>query len=252
MSITMLRWKAGAGGDTVLKLLLESDPGLHSQNKYLLQKNGKTTLDADYADSFRYNLIGKMSRGLSHEVDQDQLFYQLDQLNHEDPSKNWLLKTHCYFDFSYPVIDIVISQTLLPFVIRANLAKNSRQKNLMPDYHPMVSKIKDPGILYKFDCYNTAVDLLQVKYSAQQLQLQDLLAGWDCFVRAIDMLSLQIDVKCRDYYNTWLQNNQQFIPSSAFVSLVASNNYNYNCKDISIEERYCLLALSKERFQLLD
>jgi len=251
MSITLLRWKAGAGGDTLLKLLLESDPELLSQNRYLSQQGGKTMFDVDYVDSFRYQSIAKMSRVQPAEVDQTKLFQELEQLYQENPAQRWLLKTHCYFDFLYPIIDIVIDRIMLPFAIQANLTKNSRQKNLMPDYHPMIPKIKDPDILYKFDCYNSAVDLLQVRYADQQIQLLDLLSGWDQLDLAVSSLGLHLSKDCCGYYLGWLQNNQQFMPSCTFISLVQNANYDYHNTALTTVERYCLLAMAGEKFCLL-
>jgi hypothetical protein len=239
-------------GDTVLKLLLDSDSNLQSQNRYIALNDGRSQIDYDYCKSFKYNQIAEMSLMHAFNVDQHILFDQLQQLEFSDVNAQWLLKTHCYFDFLYPVVDITVDHEQMPFVVKAGLHKNSRAKNLLPEYHVLISKISDPEVLYKFDCFNYAQDLLQPKkYSAQQIGLKDILGGWVNFVTALDKVNLNISADCQNYYNEWLAENQRFIPTTTYVDLVQCNTFDYSNTELSIEERYCLLALSEKKFKIL-
>jgi hypothetical protein len=252
MSIKLLRWTSGMAGDTVLKLLLDSDTNLQSQNKYIALNDGQSQIDYHYCKSFKYNQIAEMSLMHAFDVDQVILFDQLQQLESDDVNAQWLLKTHCYFDFLYPVVDITVNAEQMPFVIKAGLHKNSRAKNLLPNYHVLASKISDPEILYKFDCFNYAQDLLQTRnYSSDQLNLKDILSGWEDFVTALVKVNLNISAQCQIYYNQWVEENQKFMPTTAYLELIAHQNFDYNNSKLTIEERYCLLALCKQKFKIL-
>ena len=253
MSIVLLRWKSGAAGDTVLKLLLDSNPNLHSQNKYTTLIGGQSDIDINYVESFEYKQIAEMSLMSSNtKLDQSTLFAQLHQLEQSDPQKQWIFKTHAYFNFLYPVIDIVVEHEQMPFVIKASLNKNSRARNRVPDYHPIISKISDSEVLYKFDCFNFAKDLLETKYGNQQLDLKDIISGWSNLVSALNNVNLHVSSEGESYYTRWLESNQQFMPGSIFLSLLQCKNFDYNYAGLSIEERYCLLALSGDKFKILE
>ena len=252
MSIKLLRWFSGSGGDTILKILLESNPNLSSQTRYIGLSNSTTEVDVDYTNSFEYNQIAKMSLKDAQSTDIPLLMEQLHQLEQTDLSKQWLLKTHCYCAFSQEVIDIVSGESFLPFVIKAGLAKNTRQSGKMIEYTPMSSKIVDPEVLYKFDCYNMITMALSVKnISALQLHLNSVFDSWSEFEQSLLNVNLHISQTCRQYYEQWIDSNKQFLPGHNYVSMVTNQDYNYNCKDLSIEERYCLLVLAGEKFRIL-
>lgn len=253
MSITLLRWKAGSGGDTILKMLLESHNDLKSQNQYVKLIDGKTTLDPDFVKSFPYKEIAKMSSKDYTQVDKFALKDQLIQLHKEDPKVKWLLKTHCYMQFDYPTIDIVVDKKNLPFVVKAGIFKNLRSKNLISDYHPLIKKITDPKILHKFDCYNFAYDLNRsFNYTKDVINLNDMLSGWDKLNLALTSLGFNLKENCKDYFEQWLKANLFFLPSKTYIDLIESKNYDFNQSGLSIEERYCLLVLAKEKFQILS
>jgi hypothetical protein len=252
MSIKLLRWRSGSGGDTVLKMLLDSNPTLLSQNKYVGLTQGKTKLDVDYVRSFKYQQIAKMSLRDAADVDLETLLFELKCLEQDDPLKKWLLKTHCYHEFSHEVIDIVVEHQILPFVVKASLAKNSRKNNAIPVYHPLISKITDPKILYKFDCYNMALDTVSNKnFSDQKIYFKDIVGGWETFTKSLSNVNLHVNVQCRDYYESWLADNQIFMPGTEYISLINEQNYDYTRSNLSVEEKYCLLALSNKKFCLL-
>jgi hypothetical protein len=235
-------------GDTVLKLLLDSDQHLQSQNRYISLHNGQTLIDHNYCQSFKYDQISQMSLINFSAVNKLQLFDQLCQLDQSDLTAHWMLKTHCYFDFPYPVIDIVAGPEFMPFVIKASLQKNPEILN----YHVLMSKIKDPELLYKFNCFNYAQDLVQNKpLSDQQISLQDILSGWDIFVTALKQVDLEISQKCQVYYSEWTEQNKKFMPSTVFTQLIQHNNFDYNCAGLTLEEKYCMLSLAGKKFKVL-
>lgn len=240
-------------GDTVLKIALDSDAQLQSQNRYTNLINGQSQIDYEFCRSFEYALIADMSLMSAFEVDQSQLFEQLQQLAQANPHTQWLLKTHCYYDFAYPVIDIVIDPVHMPFVVKAGLYKNSRAKNLLPDYHVLISKITDPKVLYKFDCFNYAQDLVRPRpVSSRQISLQNILGGWQQFKQALAKVDLPCADHCEPYYTSWLDQNTQFMPSSLFADLVQQKDYDHTVQDLSIEEKYSMLALSGHKFKVLQ
>ena len=252
MPITIVRWKSGVGGDTVLKMLLESN-NVYSQNQYLLAGKEQTLINYEYVKKFKYDQIAKMSLINYNLVDPILLHQQLSELERDDPSKHWILKSHCYIEFSYPVIDIVVGDELAPFVIKASLAKNSRKKNLVPDYHPSVSKFDNLDDLYKFDCYNYSYDLLKNQHEVKTpLLLEHILSGWEQLAKSLLTLDLQLNNSCKEYYQAWLSANQMYLPSNVFKVMLQAKNWNYNHPDLSIEEKYCFLVLSNKEFSILS
>jgi hypothetical protein len=253
MSVKILRWMLGSGGDTIINLLLKSNINLHSQNKYCGLNNSRTSFDVEYVKAFRYDQISKMTLVDAQSTDINLLSEQLNQLEQEDTSIDWILKTHCYFEFNKEVIDIVIGENFLPFALTAGLAKNPRSKVNIVDYHPLISKISDSVVLYKFDCYNMAVKSITTKnFSTLQIQLGDLLKDWQQFTSALSAVGLYVSPDCQEYYERWLTDNKKFLPSKTYTTLVRNKNYDYLDSTLSIEEKYCLLALSGEKFRLLN
>jgi hypothetical protein len=257
MPLTLLRWQSGAGGDTVLKILLDSNPGLQSQNQYTGLDNNKTQIDIEYVTSFKYNEISKMSL-MSHDfVDADLLTRQLRALEEENTNVPWLLKTHCYFNFHYPVIDITVDQQFLPFLVKSTLAKNFKEHNTILNYNSMITKIKDPTILYKYNCYNLAVSfinncMLNKNLSQTRLSVKNILGGWESLNNSLKELGFCVADHCKLYYKTWLSKNQSLLPSKYYIELVENNNLDYRSPKISIEEKYCLLALAREKFKIIN
>jgi hypothetical protein len=253
MSITLLRWKAGSAGDTVLKLLLQSNPDLCSQNQYLNQNHtGKTEIDLDFVNNFAYDAVAKMSLIDFALVDYQRIEQQLCELDQAYPNTRWLLKTHCYYDFSYPVIDIVVEPELVAFAVKASLTKNSRQCNMIRYQHRLLDQIKDPEVLYKFDCFNMASDILSAKTSSHTLSLAHVLSGWQGFCNAVQNLGFDVNADCESEYQRWRTLNEKFIPSKQYQELVRAKNFDCQAQGLSLEERYCLLAMSQQRFRILS
>lgn len=250
MPITLLRWKSGACGDTILKIVLDSNPTLCSQNRYVGMNDGKTEIDINYVKNFQYSEIANMSSNML-KVDEKLLMSQLKELDSSD-SKSWLLKTHQYIDFLYPIIDIVIEDELIPFVVKASLTKNSRDNNQVPDYHPLIKKIKDKETLYKFDCFNYAADIIATtNISNKTISLKSVLSGWDTFVSSIQSVGLYISPNSKEYYDLWLKQNRMYYPSEEYISSIKNNNFDFKHPNLSIEEKYSMWALLRNKFKIL-
>jgi hypothetical protein len=257
MPITLMRWKSGAGGDTVMKILLDSDPTLLSQNQFVGLNNSQTKVDDAQVLLFRHSEIAKMSLTSYTQVNRELLNEQLTSLEQEVGNERWLLKTHCYFDFNWPVIDLVAGLDTLPFLIKASLIKNSREKNMLGNYHPLIANIKDPKILYKFDCYNLAVNyvndcILNQKLSHQTLSVQSIIGGWLALSTKLQHFNFYVSDHCKQYYEAWLAQNQLLLPGDVYLNLIATNNLDYSAPGLSIEERYCLLALDQQQFKVIN
>jgi uncharacterized protein YceK len=256
MSINLLRWKSGAAGDTVLKLVLESNPNICSQVVYTKDINtARSVVDLDYVESFRYKEIAMMSTTYN-KINKTDLLNELTQLHNEDTNRNWLLKTHAYIDFPYTVVDIVTDKFMLPFAVTACLKKNFQGEHIKsrhdPEYNKIIKLIKDPKILYKYHCYNLAVDRVSTQsVNTKKITLLDILSGWTTFLCSLDSVQLHVSSSVKNYYDNWLIKNSVFFPSQKYKNLVETENYDYSCTDLSLEERYCLLALAGGKFKIL-
>lgn len=249
MPLNFIRFQPGAVGDTVLMCILASNKNLHSQMRYLGYHEGKTEIDEHYLKQFKYDQISNLSCQY-FKTDPILLKDQLLLLENEDPAIKWLLKTHYYGELNYPIIDIMITQRMLPFVVKAILKKRNTHVN----YLPVVSQIKDEKILYKFNCYNYAVDRIRTEKSILNhtfLKLEELVSGWNGFKSAVNKINLSIDQTCKSHYDKWLNGNLPMMPSSIYTSLVDQNNFDYNLAGLNLEEKYCLLALAGEKFKVL-
>lgn len=253
MPITLLRWKSGAAGDTLLRMLLQSNP-VQSQTRYVTGSPERSHIDVDYVKAFKYDQISTMSLYNSQDVIKDKLLEQLSLLEQEDSRQTWLLKTHCYFVFPYRVIDIKVGTDLVPFTVKASLTKNSRSKNLIPDYHPDAKNISDLETLYRFDCHNYTYDLLhnQLAESSDVFHLSTMLGSWDGMVASVNALGYDISDDCQTAWAAWKTANAHLLPSARFQELLAHSQFDYDDKDLTIEERYCFLVMSGQPFRVLS
>jgi hypothetical protein len=256
MSLTILRWQGGMCGDTVLKLILLSNPHFHCQNQYADSTDTISSRpNISYARSFEYDQIGKMSMQNYLDVNLTLLKEQLALLAQSSAvnGEYWILKSHVYNEqFDYRTIDITGHVNTIPFVVNSNLVKKSRVVDKMYEYHPLMPKIKDPDVLNKFHMFNMAKNLLNFKnVSDEQLHLEDILGGWSRLTDSLRRLGFALDQKYKLLYQSWLEANQAFMPSQYYKQLVTDQNFDYNSQNLSIYERYCLLALSGNNFKVL-
>lgn len=248
MPITILRWKSGSGGDTLLRMLLDSNP-IHSQNKYL-GTDIKTNIDPEYVTSFRYREIAAMSLQNAALVDRQLLANELQGLDRENRHRNWLLKSHCYWNMEYPTIDIEIDPALMPFVVKASLHKNNRSEGFVSNYHPLIGKIRDPKVLYSFDCYNYAKDICNLPSFTTGIALSCILGSWPKLQKAVNGLGYNLSHRCRPIYDAWLAANRRLIPSDIWRERWNDPTLDVEDPRLSLEEKYCLLAKRNQPFQI--
>ena len=256
MSLTILRWQGGMCGDTVLKLILLSNPHFHCQNQYADSTDTISSRpNISYARSFEYDQIGKMSMQNYLDVNLPLLKEQLSLLAQSSlvNGEHWILKSHVYAEqFDHRTIDIIGNVNTIPFVVNSNLVKKSRVFDNTYQYHPLMPKIKDPDVLNKFHMFNIAKNLLNFKnVSNDQLHLEDILGGWDQLTDSLLRLGFELDKKYKLLYQSWLEANQAFMPSHYYKQLATDQNFDYDSQILSISERYCLLALSGNNFKVL-
>jgi hypothetical protein len=252
MSVKILRWPAGAGGDTLLKLAVLSDSNLSTNVKFAETDNvNRTKIDVDASNQFEYKQITKMGMYDAHTVDLQLLKQELLQFEGKHQG-DWILKSHCYdIIFDQEVIDIVVTKDCLPFVVHASVVKNPRSAGLLQYNHPMIEKIKDQDILNKFDIFNIAKNELTRQYGDNHILLKDMLSGWYSYSNSTKQTGIYIDNKFEVSYNIWLDANKKFMPSEKYLSLLANNKLDYESDDLSLVEKYCLLALSGKKFRIL-
>jgi hypothetical protein len=233
-----------------MKILLDSDRTILSQNKFVATNQGKTLIDRDFLNSFEYSEISKMSLG-QETVDLQLLKKQLEVLYHTNVEKQWLLKTHLYTKFEFPVIDIITDKFSLPFSVKATVSKITNPA-VMQDYHPFNQKIPDSEVLYKFYCFNLAKDRINFSNNFESIiALENIYSGWTIFVDTLESLNFCVSTNQKNYYEQWLNHNEQYKPSALYQKLIQEDNFDYDCTDLCIEERYCMLALSRKKFKIL-
>lgn len=254
MPITILRWHSGSAGDTVLKMLLNSNSNMVSQVKFTDVSNERSvdTEDPSFFSSYQYKQLKNITGVHKFTVNHKDLLNELAQLESTATNIHYVVKSHYYDVLLDNTIDIIIDSFLLPFGVKASLAKMTREQGQMVNYNQLDKKILDKKILYFYDCFNLASDRLRPNiYSNQQIYLKSILGGWESLNRALKKVNLNISDSNQSYYNMWLEKNQKYMPSQNYVNCIESQNYDYTRPDLSIEEKYCLLALAKEHFKIL-
>lgn len=253
-NVTILRWQGGEGGDTLLKMLVGSNPELYSNISWgNITDMGKTTPIEIVSDEIFINLpsvvniaIGSQYKNVATD-DLEQNIRKLKAL-----SKNFMLKSHWYTSsmFDDITIDLITPIEMLPFTVRALIQKTSEY---IPNYDQLRAKIKDSMMRDSYDLYNTSWDRLynKVKYSDNQITVDTLVGGWDVLKNKLKKFNLLLDDKYKLYYEDWLDKNQQYLPSNRYKELVNACNFNYTDDQLSLAEKYCLLAMSKKKFIVL-
>lgn len=244
MTVNILRWQGGFAGDIVLKLILESNPDYKSNTIYgnIDQTNGQTQIShQQYVKE--YDKLTKISM----DVDYDKVRQELAELAQSDHC--YLIKSH-KFDFDHNnTIDIIVESELLPFVVRANIEKTS---TLTVDYNNLVNKIPNPEIKRKYSYYNLAKTFIKQPKNTQKLNFNKIYSSWQNLQTALENLGFKLDNQFQHIHATWLQYNKKYSPSQRYLDYIGQKEYNYNDTNLDVVERYCLLALSEEKFIVLD
>jgi hypothetical protein len=248
MTLNILRWQGGSGGDMLLKLI-SSSAVVQTNAKFQsgLSAHGKILLDQLHQPS-QINYIA-MDFNCRASIDPKLLKQELDQIISSD--QIWWVKSHYYEQNFYTdcIVDIVVDHELLPFAVTANINKTTTMQS---DFNPLVAKITDPYVRYQYSIYSLAKDFVYPYNTKRIIQLKQLLSGWDQLKNALDSLNISLDEKLKSFYQDWLTLNTMYMPTPAYQHLVKTQDYNMDHPDLTLVEKYCLLVLAGRKFQMLD
>lgn len=251
MSLNILRWKGGFGGDLLMKLISESS-AVHTNTQFQtgLSSQGGILLDFSYLNTDRLRQIDCIAaQEFIEKINTILLKQELDALVVDD--QTWWLKSHYYKQDFYTdrIVDIVVDHGLLPFAVAANINKTT---TLEIEFNTLVSKISDPDVRYQYSIYSVAKDLVCPYTAHRTIQLKQLLSGWDQLCQTLKLFDLTLNNKLKYLYDNWLELNYKYMPTSIYQHLVQSQHYDVGHPKLTLVERYCLLVLSGQKFQLLD
>ena len=251
MSLNILRWKGGFGGDLLMKMISDSIT-VHTNTKFQtgLSNQGGMVLDFSYLNVNHLRQIDCIAaQEFISNVDAVLLKQELDELIASD--QTWWLKSHYYQQtfLTDHVIDIVVDHDRLPFAVSANINKTSTMRT---DFNVLVPKITDSHVRYQYSIYNVAKDFVCPYQTHRVIQLKQLFAGWDQLLSVLVTFDVVLDSRVRNIYENWLSTNTKHLPSSTYHDLVQTQNYDCDHPGLTLVERYCLLVLSGRKFQLLD
>ena len=252
MSLNILRWKGGYGGDTLLRLILMSHPGTRTNVVFNnnINDDGSQQLDFSHVVAGNITDLDRMSLNqLVYPVlDYTALTKLLYELQHSEQS--WCLKSHCYnFNkFNDITIDIVADLESLPFAVSANLSKGDTTEL---SYNHLVSKIKNSEILNKYTTYSLAYDAVTSQFGSRSITLSNIISSWQNLCQSLEVFGITLHPTVKTMYQLWAEVNQKYLPSILYQQLVSNQEYNCDDTQLSMVERYCLLAVSGKRFQLL-
>lgn len=252
MSLNILRWKGGFGGDIVLQLLTNSST-IQTNVKFRssISPQGRIELDFSHLDLDNLQQIDRIALMQTYlsEVDAKLLKQEFDNLIVSNQS--WWIKSHYYEQDFYhdQIIDIVIDRWLLPFAVAANINKT---ETLNTDFNPLVSKITDPFVQYQYSIYSLAKDFVRSYDTNRVLQLKQILAGWNELKQAMRQFDVDIDDKFKNLYDNWLEINKEYFPTAVYQQCLQTNNYDIDQPGLTLIEKYCLLVLLDCKFKALE
>jgi hypothetical protein len=253
MPVKILRWKGGAGGDMILHLKSLSHPGsvvnVVTKN---IGDDGKTAVDFSHIQHDVTEEILKITLYNWVELVDIEILQQEIQKLHSQNCLLWV-KSHYYkTDFFNDItVDIVADPVSLPFLVASNIKKT---ETTTLDFNKLTGLIPDPQIKYNYATYCVAVDSLGPtdNVGSQKLLLSNIIGGYGTFKKFTDSVGLDINGDFEWLYNQWLEKNQQNLPSQQYQTMVKDKNYDFMNQDLSLFERYSLMALAGSKFVNLD
>lgn len=251
MTVTILRWKGGYGGDTLLNLIMRSNPGAQC-NVVFSSFTDTGAQNIDYSQIIREQLTNVEK--LAHVfpgvvVNLDQVYQEVDQII--DSKEQWFIKSHNYNTpkYNHITVDLVADAVSLPFIVAANISKT---ETLNFNYNKVSHIIKDPEIAKKHAMYNVAVDsLVKEEFSTRTIPVSQVLIDWTTLKEKFAKQDIILDDSVKNIYETWLTLNQQYLPSKEYIQAVNEFNYDYSNTKMSLPERYSLMALGGTKFKIL-
>jgi hypothetical protein len=252
MSLKILRWKGGFGGDIILRLAADSST-VHTNVKFKssMSDQGRIQLDFSHLNLDNLQQIDRiaLTQFYNSSIDPELLKQEFDHLIASDQS--WWIKSHYYQQDFYKeqIVDIVIDNWLLPFAVAANINKT---ETLSTEFNPLVSKITDPFVQYQYSIYSIAKDFVCPYNTNHVLQLKQILSGWYELKHAMRQFNVDLDDRSRSIYENWLEINKEYFPTASYQQCLQTNNYNTDQSGLTLIEKYCLLVLSDCKFKLLE
>ena len=250
MTVSILRWKGGSGGDMLLYIKSLSHPGSVVNAVYQqVGASGKIIIDysdVNFPDPREIEKIALSSPWIE-QISQDKLSQELTQYD-QQPANVWL-KSH-YYDtdlFNNYTLDLVVDPVSLPFVILSNVTKTD---TLTRNFNNLVELIKDDSLRLKYCMYMVGRDCVYnlTNVSAQQIPVSSLLVDIVTFVQAIGKTNLDLDLDFSYVYQYWLDHNLERLPSPRYCDKILSQDFDFMDTDLSLVERYSLLVLSENKF----
>jgi len=254
MSLNILRWKGGFGGDLVMKLILDSSTA-HTNVKFqsspAFSDQGGVLLDFSHDDFANAKQINFISFHADHQTGFDPILlkHELDTL--VDSDQIWWLKSHYYDQDFYTdcIIDIVVDHALLPFVVTANIKKTTAAKSTVTS---LVSKIADPHVQHQYMIYHVAKYLTVPCKTDRTIQLKQILSGWPLLKQTLQSFGVTLNDQLMPLYQQWLAHNTKYIPTTVYQYLAQNKDYDVDHPKLTLVERYCLLVLSGRKFHLFE
>lgn len=250
MSVSILRWKGGYGGDMLLYMKSLSQPDSVANVVYQqVDSSGKTMVDFSGLDFANLREIDKMASTPARleQINQDKLAQEITEYDQQTTTV-WL-KSHYYKTdmFNDHTLDLVVDAVSLPFVISSCVTKTDV---LTRNFNDMVGRITEDSVRLKYCMYMVGKDSLHniANIGAHRLPVSSLLMDVTTFAQAVGNTNLDLDPAFFHVYQYWLDHNQERLPSRRYRDRVMSKDFDFMDIDLTLAERYSLLILSGNRF----
>jgi DNA-binding transcriptional regulator YhcF (GntR family) len=274
MSGIILRWVAGAGGDTVCFLLsLKNDVYMNLSFK----SYGTGKLDKNSGTIFSYRHDEKLpslyklakltpAHKKAFIEDSQELRKNISELVAKN--KYFVLKSHFYnkrFDEEFKnllkIVDIGFDLDFLPFIVQANLYKSDTiannftyENSLFDKTLKIISKKLNPEQKKSLMWWNLTKDFIkrinEFGLDNKEIMTRDLFYDSNKVKKVLKSLGYEIDFET-EFFSEWRKNNSKYLPSEKYQEYVRTKNYNYSDQNLILAERYILLALDGKNFKFL-
>jgi hypothetical protein len=250
MTVNILRWPGGCGGDMLLHLVLQSVPESNTNTQYVgtIHANGANKIDFSKMNKNNLSMIDRIALRPAYiqTVDAVLLEQELNML-----TGTWWLKSHYYGkkNYGHLLIDIMPTAEVLPFVVAANINKT---ETLQTDFNQLVAKIHNPELRKHYTIYSLAKHYISLSGSANQILCSSLIEGWATIKSTMQRFNININDHLYPFYKDWLTANTQYFPGEDYKNLISSKNYDITYPNLNLIEKYCILAISGSKFKQLS